>query len=665
MGRPPASLLKDTHPDIAAQVVDTSLLATLGTGSAKKIEFRCPEFGHTYFAQPFNKTNAKRPTGCPICDGKKVLVGFNDLATTQPDVAQRCTDPNDALTHTALSNKKISFTCPDGHTWTAPIARVVSQSAKSPYYGCPYCSGRKAIPDNTDLATTRPDLAKHLVDPNLAKKLKAGSMQVVEWRCTVQPRHIYEASVYDRARSNNTCPYCSGRRVEKGYTDLATTHPDVATYLIDPTIATQVKAGSERTVDWRCTKQPRHTYSTTVYNRTTHGNMCPYCSGHRTEPGYTDLATTHPDLAQHMADPHQATTISSGSGIAVEWVCPDNPDHTWFATVYSQTHKPFFCPICQPPYSSIAQQELYSIITTLIGKEGVCCANRSILKEHKLELDIVIEPYKIAIEFNGVYWHSSAQSTKTDYHALKTRYAKEKGYQLIHIWEDDFNTKKNIIITTLAYKLNALDKLLLLIPDIDPHALSTAYTQKLTPRIVPDLQSHKFLNEHHIQGSVSATYHLGLYDEMDTLRALISLQSPKDNTHMNRKEGEWEIQRYATLGSIPDGFTKLLNYARTIITNDGHTLHSWISFSSNDISEGHLYQSAGFTLDAEIEPDYSYVGTPTKWTRAPKESFQKKRFRDDPALKWDPEWTERQCAEENKLYRIYDAGKKRWIKNVI
>lgn len=665
MGRTPASLLKDTHPDIAAQVVDTSLLATLGTGSAKKIEFRCPKFGHTYFAQPFNRTNSKNPTACPICDGKKVLVGFNDLGTTQPDVAKLCTDPDDALTHTALSNKKISFTCPDGHTWTAPIARVVSQSAKSPYYGCPYCSGRKAIPDSTDLATTRPDLAKHLVNPSLAKKLKAGSMQVVEWQCTVQPRHIYEASVYDRARSDNTCPYCSGRRVEKGYTDLATTHPDVAACLIDPTIATQVKAGSERTVDWRCTKQSRHTYSTTVYNRTKYGNMCPYCSGRRAEPGYTDLATTHPHLVKHMIDPQQATTVSFGSTAIIEWVCPDNPDHTWFAPVYSQTNKPFFCPLCQPPHSSIAQQELYEIITALIGTDGVRCADRELLRENKLELDVVIESHKVAIEYNGVYWHSNAQQTNPNYHALKTQLTQEKGYQLIHIWEDDFKNNRDIIIMMLAYKLKALDKLPLLIPNIDPLALSTIYARKLTPNLVPGPQAREFLNKHHIQGAVTATYHVGLYDNNDTLRAVLSLRSPRNNARMHRKEGQWEIQRYATLGSIPGGFSKLLAYARTIINNDGQTLTSWISFSSNDVSEGNLYRHCGFTLETELAPNYFYVGTPTKWARAPKESFQKKRFRDDPSLKWDPEWTERQCAEENKLYRIYDAGKKRWVKDVI
>lgn len=665
MGRPPKSLLKDTHPDIAVQVVDTSLLATLGTGSAKKIDFRCPDFGHIYQAQPYNKTNAKNPTGCPICDGKKVLVGFNDLGTTQPKVAKLCTDPNDALTHTALSNKKISFTCPENHTWTAPIARVVSQSATSPYHGCPYCSGRKAVRNNNDIKTTHPDIAKQLIDQGLANKLKAGSARIVQWRCTTQPRHIYETEVHKRVQSGNICPYCSGRRVEKGYTDLATTHPELAQRLVNYDDAYTVSKGTDKKLQWQCRNDARHTWYATPSNRLKSDNGCPICASRYAVAGINDLATTHPDLTSHMLNPNEATSVHINSGVTVDWVCPDNSEHIWSNPVSTYAHQNFFCPLCQPPHSSVAQQELYHIITTLIGTDGVRCADRKLLKEHRLELDLTIEPHKIAIEYNGVYWHSSAQQTKPHYHAIKTRLTQEKGYQLIHIWEDDFRDNKDIIIMMLAYKLNALDKVPLLIPNINPLALSTTYARKLTPNLVPGPQAQEFLKTHHIQGTVTATYHVGLYDNNDTLRAVLSLRSPENNARMHRKEGEWEIQRYATMGSIPGGFSKLLAYARTVITNDGRPLKSWISFSSNDVSEGSLYQHAGFTLDAELEPNYSYVGTATKWARAPKESFQKKRFRDDPTLIFDPTWTERECAETNKLYRIYDAGKKRWIKEVI
>ncbi len=51
--------------------------------------------------------------GCPYCAGVKVLVGFNDLWSTRPDVARLLTDPEDGYKYSAGSGKKINFTCPD------------------------------------------------------------------------------------------------------------------------------------------------------------------------------------------------------------------------------------------------------------------------------------------------------------------------------------------------------------------------------------------------------------------------------------------------------------------------------------------------------------------------------------------------------------------------
>lgn len=133
---------------------------------------------------------------------------------------------------------------------------------------------------------------------------------------------------------------------------------------------------------------------------------------------------------------------------------------------------------------------------------------------------------------------------------------------------------------------------------------------------------------------------------------------------MYRKKGTWEIQRYATLGNVPGGFTRLLKFAEHTLNEHSTVLKQWISFSAADVSDGSLYRTAGFTAEQQLAPDYRYVGGATGWRRTPKESFQRKRFRDDPALLWNESWTEHEAALNNELYRIYDAGKTRWVKNV-
>ena len=65
-----------------------------------------------------------------------------------------------------------------------------------------------------------------------------------------------------------------------------------------------------------------------------------------------------------------------------------------------------------------------------------------------------------------------------------------------------------------------------------------------------------------------------------------------------------------------------------------------------------------------IEPNFWYVGGATGNRRAPKESFQKRHFRDNPRLLWQEEWTEKQAALANGLYRVYDASKIIWSKEI-
>jgi predicted methyltransferase len=95
---------------------------------------------------------------CPYCAGRKVLPGFNDLATQHPAIAKEWNTKRNSISAEEIlwnSHKKVWWVCGKGHEWeTAVYLRTQSHT------GCPYCAGRKFLPGFNDLATQHPAIAK-------------------------------------------------------------------------------------------------------------------------------------------------------------------------------------------------------------------------------------------------------------------------------------------------------------------------------------------------------------------------------------------------------------------------------------------------------------------------------------------------------------------------
>ena len=113
--------------------------ADMTIGSHKKVWWRCP-LGHSYPAIIADRT--RRGSGCPYCTNRKVLPGFNDLATKEPVLAlQWHPTRNGSLTPqqvTVGSSRKVWWLCEKGHAWRAVIG---SRTGKQ-RHGCPVCAGR-------------------------------------------------------------------------------------------------------------------------------------------------------------------------------------------------------------------------------------------------------------------------------------------------------------------------------------------------------------------------------------------------------------------------------------------------------------------------------------------------------------------------------------------
>ena len=216
--------------------------------------------------------------------------------------------------------------------------------------------GRQPIrPGVNDFAITHPDLAKQWHPTKngelTPKDVTAGSNRKVWWRC--DKGHEWEATVAQRACTGSKCPYCVNRKIVSGENDLATTHPWLVVEWHPDKNGTltpaDVVAGSSRKVWWRhwCEKtESWHEWEATVSQRAK-GAGCPYCSGRLILPGFNDLSTTRPDLAEqwHPTKNGDLTPVDvmAGSNRKVWWRC--DKGHEWRAPVVRRSSGSR-CPEC-------------------------------------------------------------------------------------------------------------------------------------------------------------------------------------------------------------------------------------------------------------------------------------------------------------------------------
>jgi hypothetical protein len=298
-----------TRPDLAAELVGTDP-TTVIAGTGKVLLWKCPNHEEPY---PATGTVRVSGSGCGYCRGRRVLPGFNDMATTRPDLAAELvgTDPT---TVTARTNKILLWMCPN-HDEPYPA----TGTARAGGSGCGYCASMRLLPGFNDMATTHPALARDLVDTDPTTVI-AGTGKVLLWKC---PNHEEPFSASGNSRvSGHGCGYCYGLRVLPGFNDMATTRPDLAREVIGID-STTVIAGTQLVLTWRCANH-KETYRTTGRSRAD-GSGCPYCANARVLPGFNDMATTRPDLAAELVgtDP---TTVSAGTPKLLLWKCPNHEE---------------------------------------------------------------------------------------------------------------------------------------------------------------------------------------------------------------------------------------------------------------------------------------------------------------------------------------------------
>lgn len=287
------------------------------------------------------------------------------------------------------------------------------------------------------------------------------------------------------------------------------------------------------------------------------------------------------------------------------------------------------------------QNQIYDFIKSIYAGDVVCDTRKVIAP---LELDIYIPDLKIAIEFDGLMFHSVStieedrslrgEIMMKDYHKIKTDMCEELGIKLFHIFENEWlDLKKQAVWKSIIRNAIIQDNYI--------------YARSCIVKSVDKILKKKFLEENHLQGDCISEINLGLFYKGE-LVSLMSFGKPRFS-----KKYDYELLRFCTKTNLQVRFaaSKLLSHFKKVVNKSTFL----VSYANRRWSNGHLYESLGFEKnDTKVEPSYFYFRNNEKilYSRI---KFQKGKLKD--ILKtFDESLSESENMFNNGFRKIYDSG---------
>lgn len=318
----------------------------------------------------------------------------------------------------------------------------------------------------------------------------------------------------------------------------------------------------------------------------------------------------------------------------------DKCNQTFEKLLYNGEWKDIQCPICNHIIytgSSKTEKEVAKILTenNIVFQENI----KGIIDSG--ELDIYIPSKNLAIEFNGILWHSFGKcypnnadlEEKNKYrHLQKTKECQQEGIQLIHIFDGEWKLKQDIVKSIILSKLGIYKERI--------------YARKCEIKIITKTEKRKFLNNNHLQGDCKSTYNIGLYYNNELISVMI-LGRRKITGGLPQLEMIRFCSKLHT--QVIGGASKLLQY----FINE-YNPKEIISYADRRYSNGNLYKHLNFTLLHESNPNYWYTTDLQNLIHRAK--FQKHKLSKILGSLYNAELTETENMYKSNYRKIYDCG---------
>ena len=295
-------------------------------------------------------------------------------------------------------------------------------------------------------------------------------------------------------------------------------------------------------------------------------------------------------------------------------------------------------------HSSIFEEEVFNFIQSLVIVD-IKRNDKTVL--NTLELDIYISDKKIAFECNGLYWHGEINGGKNKkYHLNKTLECESKGIRLIHIFEDEWLFKKDIVKSRIKNLLNKNE--------------NKIFARKCTIKVINPSESNCFLENNHIQGKDNSSVKLGLLlnDELVSVMTFGKLRTALGNKN---KIDTWEMYRFCNKSNttVIGAASKLLKYfIKTYYPK------KIITYSDKRWNSGNLYTTLNFIKISNGTPNYWYYGKGNSYKRHHRFSFAKHTL-SKKIKTFDINLTEWENMKNNGYDRIWDCGSDKFEFNIV
>ena len=303
-----------------------------------------------------------------------------------------------------------------------------------------------------------------------------------------------------------------------------------------------------------------------------------------------------------------------------------------YPDVVMRALKTYSIDITYYPSASFCEDSVADFIRTMVSG--------TILRSDKLiippqQLDIVVPDKKLAVEVNGLYWHSDAVRSDTRYHLSKTIACAKQGIQLFHIWEHEWYNKRHIVESMLRHAVGC--------------TTSVVHARKCKLVSVSSKDARQFLNNNHLSGYVGSKINIGL-EYNNELVFMMTLSKSRYSNH------EYEMYRMCSKlnTSVVGGASKAFKHFIKL-----YNPASVVSYSDRRWASGNTYNKLGFSMSHHSAPNYQYFknGSCELQSRV---KFQKHKLEKLLPV-FDASLTEVVNMRNNGYSRVWDCGNTVWV----